>query len=248
MSQTARLPSGESQFDGADRDIDVILEAFKLQEVRRFYGQMHWTAETEAATVADDAESGLKLENVAAHSWHVADAALLLSGHFRELNKARVVMLAILHDKLEIYTGDFDPVGPDGRGKHSHAFNAVRRVEKENLEKRALHHYLSTLREGARAEQKALFDELLTGQSLEARFVKAVDKIQALAFVVVKKDGVLTDEHLDFTLRYSAKAINYFPGLTYHYGLLVQRLVGKIASKRRVPAKLLLRPFPTSPV
>lgn len=245
MSQAARLPVREDHSVDVERDIDAIFDAFKLQEVRRYYGQMHWTAETQAAAIADEAEAGLKLENAAAHSWHVADAALLLSGHFRELNQARVVVLALLHDKLEIFTGDFDPVGPDGRGEQSHAFNAARRAEKENLEWRALHQYLASLRDGARAEQQALFDELLTGHSPEARFVKAVDKMQALAFVVVKKDGALTDEHLDFTLRYSAKAIEYFPDLTHHYALLVRRLVRKIAAKRKVPAELLLRQVPT---
>lgn len=104
-------------------DIEAIFEGFHLQRIRRFYRQHHWSDETTAAEFSDRAEPGLKLENVAAHSWHVADSAHLLAGHFPELDQNRVVVLALLHDKLEIYTGDFDPVGADGKGTDTHAFN-----------------------------------------------------------------------------------------------------------------------------
>src|SRR5439155_15538091 len=59
----------------------------------------------------------------------------------------------------------------------------------------------------------ALF-ELLDGATPEAQFVKAIDKLQALAFVLVKKHGELADRHLEFTLRYSEKVVLYFPPLT----------------------------------
>jgi hypothetical protein len=97
-------------------DINALLASFGLQKVRRYFHQIYWLEETKAAVRADDVEPGLKLENVAAHSWHVSDAVLLLAGRFEKLNQARALQLAILHDKLEIYTGDFDPVGSDGKG------------------------------------------------------------------------------------------------------------------------------------
>ena len=58
-------------------DIDAMLDGFRLQGVRRYLHQVYWWDETEIAVKADRIEPGLKLENMAAHSWHVADLVLL---------------------------------------------------------------------------------------------------------------------------------------------------------------------------
>jgi putative hydrolase of HD superfamily len=216
-------------------DVDAILDAFGLQGITRFCRQVHWDAETERALLADAAEPGLKLENVAAHSWHVADAALLLAGQFFGLDAGRCVLLAVLHDKMELYTGDYDPVGPDGQGSGTHAFNQAARDRKEAAELDAMERYLIRLRPGARNPQRRLLTELIGGRTEEARFVRAVDKLQALAFVLAKKDGVMSDAHIRFTLRYSGKAKASFPGLGGHHRELVSRLLKAVAKARNVP-------------
>src|SRR5438874_1376955 len=111
--------------EAAVADIAVMRASLGLQTIRRYLDQRHWTEESAIAHAADEVEPGLKLENVAAHSWHVADAALLLAPHFPGLRLDRTLQLAILHDKLELITGDFDPVGTDGQGTDSHAFDAA---------------------------------------------------------------------------------------------------------------------------
>src|SRR5271166_1479864 len=73
-----QLPSPED----IEADIDMLLSSFQLHLVRRYLDQVHWSQESDEAHRADIAEPGLKLENVAAHSWHVADAVLLLAPHF----------------------------------------------------------------------------------------------------------------------------------------------------------------------
>jgi 5'-deoxynucleotidase YfbR-like HD superfamily hydrolase len=213
-------------------DIDAILMAFKLQSVRRYYGQVHWSDETLSARHADSAEPDLKLENVAAHSWHVADAAMILAPHFADLDATRCLSLAILHDKLEMFTGDFDPVGRDGQGMTSHAFDGSARRKKLRQEYHALGEYLQTLRPSIRTVQEQLIKDALGAQSQEARFVRAVDKLQALAFVIAKKAGVMSDEHLIFTLRYSRKSVEYFPRLRIHYALMLEKLLDSVASQR----------------
>src|SRR5262249_53557932 len=126
-------------------DIDAILDGFHLQEVRRYFHQVYWLEESETAARADAIERGLKLENVAAHSWHVADTVLLLADRFEEINSDRALRLALLHDKLEMYTGDFDPVGTDGKGDDTHAFNTEARARKVEIERAALIRYLDRL-------------------------------------------------------------------------------------------------------
>lgn len=220
--------------EDAEIDVDAMLSAFSLQSIQRYFGQAHWYEESAAAARANEIELGLKLENVAAHSWHVADASFLLSGHFKYLDRSKVTLLAMLHDKLEMFTGDFDPVGSDGKGTFSHAFCDDRKNEKLGLERLALNEYVASLRPAAQQEQTLLFDEILAGTSPEARFVKAVDKLQALAYVLLKKDGALTNEHLEFTVQYSRKSIEYFPDLCTHYRVLIERVLNTVAKHRKI--------------
>jgi 5'-deoxynucleotidase YfbR-like HD superfamily hydrolase len=144
--------------------------------------------------VAVSVEGKLPLESVAAHSWHVADAVLTVGPLAFEgrLNLGKTVALAVLHDKLEMYIGDWDPVG-DGSGKGTHAFDPVRRAEKQLAEERAAEEYLSRLPAGAQRTQAKLLGELAGGETDEARAVKALDKLQGLVYVTAKKAGASTE-------------------------------------------------------
>jgi putative hydrolase of HD superfamily len=218
--------------EDAKYDIDMILWSMKLCSIRRYFHQRFWETETLEAEYADRIESMPRLETVAEHSWHVADIVLLLGGHFPELNSDRCTQLAILHDKMEITTGDKNPVGRDGTGRSTHAFNAQRKLSKAAAERAAIDLYLSRLRPSAREKQADGFLELLQGETPEANFVKAVDKLQSFAFVLVKKRGELSNKHLEFTLRYSQKVILYFPPLVVHYMELRSRLMLQVARRR----------------
>ena len=216
----------------AKHDIDVMLWSMKLCSIRRYFHQRFWENETQDAEYAEIVEPMPRLESVAEHSWHVADTVLLLVGHFPELYPDRCAQLAILHDKMEITIGDQNPVGRDGTGRATHAFNAQERVSKASAERVAIDRYLSRLRPAARRTQADALFELLDGATPEAQFVKAIDKLQALAFVLVKKHGELADRHLEFTLRYSEKVVLYFPPLTVHYSELRSRLLLQVARRR----------------
>jgi len=230
--------------DDAESDIDAMVASLGLQSIRRYMDQYHWHEESQLARAADEAEPGLKLENVAAHSWHVADAIMLLAPNFPEVDLRRALELAILHDKLELFTGDFDPVGPAGDGSNAHVFDPRAGAAKMALELAALDHYVSRLRPPIRTQHRNLLLETIHGQSAEARLVKAVDKLQALAFVLEKKAGAMTDEHLVFSLRYSAKAVEYFPKLIMHHRALVRRLIRMIADYRNVATGAVIAALP----
>lgn len=236
----APLPS----YEDAAADIAAMRASLGLQTIRRYLDQRHWSGESALAHAADEIEPGLKLENVAAHSWHVADAALLLAPHFPCLRLDQALQLAIVHDKLELITGDFDPVGTDGQGGDSHAFNPMAESIKTSAELAALEKYIANLREPARARQRALLLEVIHMASEEARFVMAVDKLQALAYVLEKKDGVMTDDHLVFSLRYSSKSVEYFPQLDVHFGVLVQLLIERVAQRRGTTSQTILTLLP----
>ena len=220
-------------------DIFSLIEAFALQQVRRYFRHRYWESESIAAEFSDRIEPGIKLENVAAHSWHVADAALLMLDHFEWLDRERCLSMAILHDKLEMYTGDINPVGRNGTGSATHAFDEEARLIKNERERNALVQYVSTLRPTLAQFQRKLFLEMIEGSSNKSRFVKALDKLQALAFVHVKKRGTLLDSHIRFTLRYSQKCYEYFPELKRHYDFLRTLFLDEVALRRsRTTAQL----------
>ena len=217
----------------ADRDLDAITWSMRLASVKRYFHQRFWEQETTEAEFAARVEAKPRLESVADHSWHVADTVMILAPRFPELRLDRAVMLAILHDKMEISIGDLSPVGRDGTGSRTHAFNAEARQRKTEAERRAVENYLLRLNSEAAMLQRNLFEELLEERSPEARFVKAVDKLQALVYVVEKKAGKMSDAHLKFTMQYSSKVLKW-PDFAIHLARLRERLFFDIAKHRNV--------------
>jgi len=206
----------------------------KLYDIRRFKKHRFWEAETLDAEYAARVEPHPRLESVAEHSWHVADTVLLLGGNFPSINLDRCLRMAILHDKMEISTRDWNPVGRNGTGEKTHAFNESQRLKKEFLERKAIEKYLAKLRPSIRSEMARDLYEIIEGSTEEARFVKAVDKLQALAYVFVKKNGLFRNKHLIFTLRYSEKVVEYYPSLKQHYEELKHRVLTLVARRRNI--------------
>jgi len=203
----------------AKADLEHCIQSFAVQDIVRYIDQVHWSDETDETYETLDAFGRKPLENVAAHSWHVAEMCFFLARHFKAINRARSVELAMLHDKLELWTGDWDPVGPDGDGSGSHTFSTLARRKKEAAESKALTAYLKNMPADAAQLYGDAFMEMNQACE-EASFVKAMDKLQALLFTLWKKNSVLSYEHLEFTLRYSFKGLQSFRGLSSHYALL----------------------------
>jgi len=210
-----------------ERDIEALMWSADLARLRRFHNQPFWEAEGKASDMAAELEGPVRLESVADHSWKVADAAILLAGHFRWLDRSRVVELAILHDKLELITGDLSPIDADGTGRSTHAFNEREAENKARVERDALGDYVGTLRKQAAADQFRLLLEIIDGSTPEARFVKAVDKLAALVFVIQAKRAPLAKTHVEFTTAYTTKAVTYFPPLALHHAVLMRRFIDR---------------------
>lgn len=218
-------------------DIDNVLLSLRLHSKRRFMHQRFWEEESKAAEYAAQLEPHPRLETVSEHSWHVADVVLTLADHFPFIDLGNSLRLALLHDKMELFTGDRNPVGRDGTGARTHAFNEARRWDKDRAEEEAIVRYLGGVRPSARPTQARALYEILHGRTVDARFVKAADKLAALAYVLVKKRGTMIDKHLFFTLRYSEKSLEYFPPLELHYEELRRRLIKSLARDRAAPVR-----------
>ena len=216
------------------RDVRLILWSIRLHGVRRYYRQRHWEKEAIEEDFCERVSPTPRLESVSEHSWHVADIVLTLGPRFAQVDYLRATELAILHDKLELITGDKNPIGRDGTGQKSHAFDLLAREKKDSDEAVALEKYLLRLQPSLQSHQRKAFSELAAGKSAESKFVKAIDKLQTLAYIHWKKDGDLSDTHLIFTVRYAKKATNYFPDLDLHLSVLLKIFLKKVAQRRTI--------------
>jgi len=231
-------------------DVDLILWSTKLSGLYRFTHQRFWEKETfehEYAMRIDGVDkSGNKVpraESVAEHSWHIADIILILAPKFKGLNIEKCLLHAILHDKLEIITGDKNPLGKNGKGTKSHAFNEIKKQKKDYLESQALNIYLKKLNSSALSIQKEILEDTIELATIESKFVKAIDKIHPLTYIIRKKQGDMLDEHISFTLKYSRTYYKFFPGLEPYYSELIHRLFVLIGQKRNVSIELLQKQF-----
>jgi 5'-deoxynucleotidase YfbR-like HD superfamily hydrolase len=216
------LATGASEQDNeaVAQEVAMILWSARLASLRRFKWQPYWEGESAASDKALMIEDGLPLEDVASHSWKVADMVLLLHYHRPELDRGYCVELAVLHDKLELLTGDYSPIDSDGTGATTHAFNEQAAADKRRAEHLALDYYLERLPVYVRRHQEEIIKDAIDLRTPEALFVNALDKLSALAFVIEKKKTGLKSQHLRFTQDYSRAAVMRCPELLPHHKLL----------------------------
>ncbi|MDY6898156.1 MAG: HD domain-containing protein [Cyanobacteriota bacterium] len=123
---------------------------------------------------------GISLENcesVAEHSFCVALLALILADEYSaELDTAKVIRMALIHDLGEIYAGDFTPA------------DNINKNDKYKLEKQSIAKVLEKLPNGLK--WIALWEEYEIGESAESQFVKQLDKLEmALQASVYEHQG-----------------------------------------------------------
>ena len=99
---------------------------------------------------------------MADHSYGVALLCLLMCPP--ELNRSRVLELAVLHDLAEVETGDLTP------------HDGVDPTAKAALERKALSNLLNALPNAAYFV--AVFEEYQQASTAEARWVKSIDKLE----------------------------------------------------------------------
>ncbi len=108
-------------------------------------------------------------ENDAEHAWHMAMMVYLLKEYSNDsFDVAKAMMMALIHDIVEIDAGD------------TYAYDANRLKTQKEREARAAERIFGMLPEDQAAELRALFEEFEAGESAEARFAKVMDNFQPL--------------------------------------------------------------------
>ncbi|UXS01219.1 HD domain-containing protein [Agrobacterium tumefaciens] len=108
-------------------------------------------------------------ENDAEHTWELALMAVLLAEYADEpVDLARVVKMILIHDIVEIDAGD------------TFIYDAKAVTDQEAREIAAADRLFGLLPEDQAAEFRALWDEFEARKTAEARFARAMDRLQPL--------------------------------------------------------------------
>lgn len=120
-----------------------------------------------ATTLVD----GSRVENSGEHSWHLALYALVLADQAAPgVDINRVIRMLLIHDLVEIDVGDV-PI-------HSQNGQAHASAETLNAEARAADRIFGLLPPDIATPLRALWEEFEAAESPDARFAKALDRVQ----------------------------------------------------------------------
>ena len=135
------------------KQIDFILEADKEKNIFR---QTHLSGH-------------VRRENDAEHAWHMAIMIYLLKEYANEkIDIAKAMMMALIHDIVEIDAGD------------TYAYDTVGLETQKDREEKAAERIFGMLPEDQKAELKSLFEEFEAYETPEAKFARAMDNFQPL--------------------------------------------------------------------
>ena len=135
------------------KQIDFILE---IDKEKNIYRQTHLSGHG-------------RNENDAEHAWHMAIMAYLLQEYSNEpVDIAKVMIMCLLHDVVEIDAGDTYAYDP--KGLETQKF-------REDAAKKRIY---SLLPDDQKEELMALFDEFEAYETPESKFAHAMDNFQPL--------------------------------------------------------------------
>ncbi|MGL4310491.1 MAG: HD domain-containing protein [Paracoccaceae bacterium] len=157
------------------RRLAFLAEADRLKTVLR------------ATTLCD----GSRRENSAEHSWHLALYALVLADHAEpKVRIDRVIRMLLLHDLVEIDTGDIPIHSANGQ---AHASEETRAAES-----RAADRIFGMLPAGQHHELRALWEEFEAAKTPDAIFAKSLDRVQPVMANLMSGGGTWVTYNVTF--------------------------------------------------
>jgi len=108
-------------------------------------------------------------ENDAEHAWHMAMMIYLLREYANEpFDLAKTMMMALIHDIVEIDAGD------------TYAYDEAAMETQAERERMAAERIFGLLPDDQREELRGLFEEFEAGETAEAKFARTMDNLQPL--------------------------------------------------------------------
>ena len=148
-------------------------------------------------------------ESSADHSWRLSLMSFFISDELKlDINKEKALKIAIIHDLVEAITGDIDfRLIIEGK---------VTKNDKKKEELKAIKKIKECLPDKLGNEVHDLFMEYEAASSPEARFIKALDKLETMTNI--KNHGYKAIDMPEPIITYADDAVKKFPELK---GLLV---------------------------
>jgi putative hydrolase of HD superfamily len=166
-----------------DPTADLIIDLNPLPDEigGRLRAQLEFIAEADKLKTilrASPLAAADRRENDAEHSWHLALMVLLLAEYADEpIDVGHAIKLVIIHDMVEIYAGD------------SPVFDAAAVVDQVEREIAAADRLFTMLPPDQAGEIRALWDEFEAAQTPEARFCKAMDRLEPMLLNWLNRGG-----------------------------------------------------------
>lgn len=110
---------------------------------------------------------GSRKENDAEHAWHMAIMTMLLGEYANdEIDKYRTMCMLLIHDLIEIYSGD------------TYCYDETAKESQRERELAAADKLFGILPDDQAVYMRGLWDEFEEGDTPEARFARTMDRIQ----------------------------------------------------------------------
>ena len=166
-----------------DSPADLIIDLNPLPDEigGRLRAQLEFIAEADKLKTilrASPLAAADRRENDAEHSWHLALMVLLLAEYADEpIDAGHAIKLVIIHDMIEIYAGDSPVFDPE----------AVR--DQVAREQAAADRLFALLPADQTSMVRGLWDEFEAGATPEARFCKAMDRLEPMLLNWLNRGG-----------------------------------------------------------
>ncbi len=126
-------------------------------------------------------------ENDAEHSWHLALMAIVLAEHSDEpVDILKVIKMVLIHDIVEIDAGD------------TFIYDQAKNHTNTDEERKAAERIFGLLPAAQATELIAIWEEFEAGITSEARFAKAMDRLEPLLQNVSNNGGTWAEFGVDY--------------------------------------------------
>ncbi len=128
-------------------------------------------------------------ENDAEHSWHLSLMALVLAGHANQpVDLLKVIKMLLIHDIVEIDAGD------------TFIYDTQKSHDNTAEEREAANRIFGLLPDDQASDLIAIWEEFEAGQTAEAKFARAMDRLEPLLQNSSNNGGTW----VEFDVRYDA--------------------------------------------
>jgi putative hydrolases of HD superfamily len=146
-------------------------------------------------------------ENDAEHSWHLALMAIVLSQHSNsKVDILKVIKMLLIHDIVEIDAGD------------TFLYDTVNNHNNTDNERKAAERIFGLLPVDQKDEMIKVWDEFEAGQTAEAKFAKAMDRLEPLLQNISNDGGTWKEFNVPYEKVFEKKkVINEGSSLLWEY-------------------------------